>query len=878
VTRQTLAGQRIERVSGNDQAAAAGAELAQPLVARLLDAAGAPVAGRTVVFRVTRGGGTLAGAPNGGRQLAVATDAAGRASARFLLGGRAGAGNQQVTATAVGFAGAAEFRSSATTGAPDKILAIAGDPQRGVAGEALPHPLTALVVDARGNALAGVAVTFSVARGGGHLGGQANRTVTTDEDGRAAAALTLGPGEGVNNNQVTATFAGNANLPATFTATGLRPGRAEDTRIVGVVLDNATVAIPGATVRVRDTGLLTTTDAQGRFAIAGAPVGTIHLIIDGATANRPGERFPMLEFEVVTIAGRDNTVGIPILMPAVDTAGGKTCGGPQECVLEMAGVPGTALTIAPNSVVFKDGSRVGQVQFTQVHADKVPMAPPNGAIFFPAWTIQPAGAHFDPPARVTIPNSAGLAPGEQMEIFQFDHDVEEFVSVGPGTVSADGSTITSDPGFGITKAGWGGGAPPPPPTGPVTGNGGGGQPPPPPPPNPCSTQAPSASGLLGDVILVDLSGQGMTDLRFLQLSNSSGAVAQIDDYDNVLRSTFRFYFVPSVAANSSIQLRGKCTASGNDVDFNVAIAVTDGWSRSNGANPVTFGNPSTKLDIYRQQQRLRYFKIPGQNGSVLTVDGDAGPNTRWAIGLFNAITINDRDSIVPSSTFETQARPFVNASNPPRWGELTSSTIAKRWATEWTLTILRDARTQVPAGSVVVNRLSPENGDDPAADHSDGMDIDVEVPGSTDAFDTATCSGAFFRSRLNDGICYVESTNGTIIVETAAGQYEARSPMAKDFNWNTALRSTSALASETILTAIESLIVSPSDYKIDEVRRNLEAFSGRTIQDGAAVEFIYFNDPRTWDIAGVTFKISSNGLGHNGHFHVHVAPPSQASP
>jgi hypothetical protein len=50
-----------------------------------------------------------------------------------------------------------------------------------------------------------------------------------------------------------------------------------------------------------------------------------------------------------------------------------------------------------------------------------------------------------------------------VEIFQFDHDLEQFVSVGPSRVSADGSVIVSDPGFGITKSGWGAPQPPPPP-------------------------------------------------------------------------------------------------------------------------------------------------------------------------------------------------------------------------------------------------------------------------------------------------------------------------------------------------------------------------------------------------------------------------------
>lgn len=49
------------------------------------------------------------------------------------------------------------------------------------------------------------------------------------------------------------------------------------------------------------------------------------------------------------------------------------------------------------------------------------------------------------------------------EVFSFDHDLENWVSVGPGRVSADGAVVVSDPGFGIMKSGWGYRPPPPPP-------------------------------------------------------------------------------------------------------------------------------------------------------------------------------------------------------------------------------------------------------------------------------------------------------------------------------------------------------------------------------------------------------------------------------
>ena len=48
----------------------------------------------------------------------------------------------------------------------------------------------------------------------------------------------------------------------------------------------------------------------------------------------------------------------------------------------------------------------------------------------------------------------GLAPREVTEMYSYDHDLAAFVSIGTGTVSADGALITSDPGVGVIKAGW----------------------------------------------------------------------------------------------------------------------------------------------------------------------------------------------------------------------------------------------------------------------------------------------------------------------------------------------------------------------------------------------------------------------------------------
>jgi len=91
---------------------------------------------------------------------------------------------------------------------------------------------------------------------------------------------------------------------------------------------------------------------------------------------------------------------------------------------------------------------------TVVHGDKVPMVPGFGQQPQFIVTIQPAGAVFNPPAPITLPNVDGLKPRAMTEMYSFDHDIGSFVAIGTGTVSDDGLVIRSNPGVGVLKAGW----------------------------------------------------------------------------------------------------------------------------------------------------------------------------------------------------------------------------------------------------------------------------------------------------------------------------------------------------------------------------------------------------------------------------------------
>ena len=469
VTRVAAGQASLGLVSGNNQSAPVGSNLGEPLVARLVDAQGLPRAGQPIVFRVIGQDGNLSptsGSANGLSAVAINTDAQGQARAWLRLGSRAGAGNNLVEASATGVATTADFAASATPGAANLMVVDSGNNQTGVVGQSLPLPFIAIVTDANNNRLAGVPVTFEVRAGNGSFSAGATTLQTTsDSDGRVATTLILGPDQGVNNNVVEALLPGSSAFPAAFAATGLIPGPADQTRISGVVLDNSNNPIPGVSMRLlnihqgnfsnipQQVAPEVRTDAQGQFVMTQVPVGVFKLMADGGTATRAGS-WPTLDFDMITVPGQNNTLGMPVYLPELNPNNrvcvNETTGG----TLTIAEAPGFALNIAPGSATFPGGSKTGCVSVTPVNMDKVPMSPGFGQQPRFIVTIQPVGTVFNPPARMSIPNVDGLAPRAVTEMYSYDHDLASFVAIGSATVSEDGSTITSDGGSGVIKAGW----------------------------------------------------------------------------------------------------------------------------------------------------------------------------------------------------------------------------------------------------------------------------------------------------------------------------------------------------------------------------------------------------------------------------------------
>jgi alpha-tubulin suppressor-like RCC1 family protein len=202
----------ISVLNGNAQRGPAGDVPPNPMVVRVLDAAGAPVAGAAVQWQVTAGGGAL-------RNPEVVTDAGGLATTEWVLGPRVGPFHS-LEARVSGVDAAASFTAAALTPGTVTIARISGDAQTSRLGTPLilAQPLVVEVRLADGQPLQGAVVSWTPSSGGS----VAPASSTTDASGRASTSWTLGSVLGTQ--QLTSVLGTRSSA---FTGTALTATRVE---------------------------------------------------------------------------------------------------------------------------------------------------------------------------------------------------------------------------------------------------------------------------------------------------------------------------------------------------------------------------------------------------------------------------------------------------------------------------------------------------------------------------------------------------------------------------------------------------------------------------------------------------------------------------
>lgn len=426
----------------------------------------------------------------------------------------------------------------------------------------------------------------------------------------------------------------------------------------------------------------------------------------------------------------------------------------------------------------------------------------------------------------------------------------------------------------------------------------------------------NVDGLLGDVIKIDL-GQQKGNLTLKSLPDASKGKL-LDDKGEDATSGKQYktlFFVPKVTG--AIQEYGKdrqsdpglgqVTFDVEDQDqesLTVKVSVTDGFSTS-GDDKVTTGKD--KIDIYRQQQRLAYLGFPGSNGNPLVVDGQSGGNTTWAIRLFNSVVSSSSKFLNETSFSKDNAKQLINATNAPRWNELTSASIPRvgivqgspieLWASNWTYDVLQSV---VPSNLNInfnVNGTSLKRGGDTSghSGHEAGMNLDIDTAGKGDG-NTYAPNNMFFKENKfgSKNTWYVEAPGGKVIIQNANGKYESADP-------NVPANLTKAITGADIWNkkSIEELFTDTNNngqadqdewliidnpnavfnnangtptkgYVLADTRNLITSFLNANV-GGVTVEKVYFNDPRTWDIDPNKVVFTSN---HNGHVHFNIKAPN----
>lgn len=239
------------------------------------------------------------------------------------------------------------------------------------------------------------------------------------------------------------------------------------TRISGFIQDTMGAALQGVTVSLD--GDTAVTDANGAFTIT-----VTDEIVDNAlrveAADLPGGQYPSVAEPLPLLLGRDlpfdgvnNMIDRPIFLPALDIANATTIDPNADTMVTTPMLPGAELMVAAGSLTNMDGSPfTGSLSITEVPRDLTPATLPDNLIPDLVITIQPGEMAFTQPAPLDLPNTAGYAPGTEMNLWSINPETGEFDQVGTGRVSADGSVIETMTG-GVNTSSWHFFTPPPPP-------------------------------------------------------------------------------------------------------------------------------------------------------------------------------------------------------------------------------------------------------------------------------------------------------------------------------------------------------------------------------------------------------------------------------
>ncbi|MEM7223637.1 MAG: PKD domain-containing protein [Pseudomonadota bacterium] len=245
----------------------------------------------------------------------------------------------------------------------------------------------------------------------------------------------------------------------TITVTGPQPGGV--TAMTGRLLDTGDyeagteTPIVGATVSILGSGVSTTTDANGDFTLSGIGSGQQVFDVDSSTVTSApaGEAFADFREAFTLIADVTNVIERPIFLPLIDADSLTTVNPAQTTVVVNPNIS-TSLEVPPNTAKDESGNDfTGAISITEVPVELAPVALPEGIDPALLISIQPVGVTFSDPVPLSMPNLDNMPAGAELDLYSLDPDSGQFVIVGTGQVSADGTTIETISG-GVRSASW----------------------------------------------------------------------------------------------------------------------------------------------------------------------------------------------------------------------------------------------------------------------------------------------------------------------------------------------------------------------------------------------------------------------------------------
>lgn len=244
-----------------------------------------------------------------------------------------------------------------------------------------------------------------------------------------------------------------------------------ETGITGRILDandaehGGVTPLIGAKVTSLGSGASTTTDSDGYFTLTGLAAGEVDIEFDGAKAQRGGRRgrpgqgsagqpiygayrgrYALMDRAVLEIVR-------PVYIMRLDHTGEVLVDPNKTTVVDNPNV-GVTITIPPHTVKDESGQDYdGLLSVSNVPPELTPSSLPSFLKPSQVVTIQPMGLSFLNPAPISFPNTDGLPPGSQVDIWSMDHSLGRFFKAGLGQVSPDGTMINTIQG-GIRESSW----------------------------------------------------------------------------------------------------------------------------------------------------------------------------------------------------------------------------------------------------------------------------------------------------------------------------------------------------------------------------------------------------------------------------------------